>query len=62
MGDRYLLTRGAAWLELSVTQSGGASEGAHKGLAAVDAAGFGPLVGLGETGEVWEFAVVVETF
>ena len=60
VGDRYLLTRGKAWLELHVTQSGGASCGADKGLAAVRAAGFGPLTGLHEVGECWELKVVAE--
>ena len=60
VGDRYLLTRGKAWLELHVTQSGGASCGADKGLADMCAAGFGPLVGLHELGECWELSVVTE--
>jgi len=60
VGDRYLLTRGEAWLELHVTQSGGANCGADKGLADVHAAGFGPLVGLHELGECWELSVVAE--
>ena len=49
-----------AFLELHVTQSGGASCGADKGLADVRAAGFGPLAGLHEVGECWELSVVAE--
>ena len=60
VGNRYLLTRGEAWLELYITHSGGASCGADKGLAVVCAAGFGPLARLHEVGECWELNAIAE--
>ena len=58
VGDRFLLTREEAWVELVVHESGSASEGEHKGMARVQARSVGAVLrerGAGGSTPVWNF-------